>query len=394
MIKFRFIKFRFIFQCFYFENLSYLINNNHKSNSINSKKILIYTGFHNTKWNYTYALNSALGGSEKAVAFMTKELPKDYEIFISGDVKEEVIDNITYIHRFNLQKLLETTEFHTIIISRYISFFILYPKFKCHKLIVSLHDEQLLNNIVCSKSSPNDLFYKYINIIDNIVILTEWHKNKIYDLLNLVDSNKIKIINNGINIKNNIVDLEYTDKKIKNSFAYTSCTDRGLQILLELWPSILEKMPDATLNISSYLKFPRNNNENKMNDIITNNKNSIKHLGCLNQNELFELMQKTEYWLYVSMLPETSCITALEMLLSEVICMYYPLGGLNNTLGNYGTAVVRGSEINTIEYITNLTTNEKNTIKLKGKEYAISCSWNNRAKEWDDLIKYTPEIGL
>jgi hypothetical protein len=35
----------------------------------NSKNILIYTGFSDIDWNYTYTLNNALGGSEKAVAY-------------------------------------------------------------------------------------------------------------------------------------------------------------------------------------------------------------------------------------------------------------------------------------------------------------------------------------
>jgi hypothetical protein len=50
-------------------------------------------------------------------------------------------------------------------------------------------------------------------------------------------------------------------------------------------------------------------------------------------------MSSAEYWLYPTNFSETSCITAMEMLMSEVICIYYPIAGLNNTLGQYGIAV-------------------------------------------------------
>ena len=40
----------------------------------------------------------------------------------------------------------------------------------------------------------------------------------------------------------------------------------------------------------------------------------------LNSIELYDLMAKTDYWLYTNTFPETSCITAMEMLMNEVIC--------------------------------------------------------------------------
>lgn len=354
----------------------------HKSESARlSKKILIYTGFNDRLWNYTYAINNALGGSEKAVAFMTKELPKDYEIYISGDVEEEKIDNITYINRHNLSKILETNVFHTIIISRYISFFLLYSNFTCYKLILSAHDSTgLINNLYGCKLSPTDILHRYHSIIDNIVVLTEWHKNNTYERYKPISYDKIKVINNGIITHNAQPTIEYT--KIKNSFVYTSCTYRGLRRVLELWPSILEKIPDATLNISSYEVFPHNDEENEMNKIIKKYK-SIRHFGKLNEKELFELRKQSEYWFYPNCFPETSCITSLEMLLSEVICIYYPLAGLTDTLGSYGIKVTPGNEINTI---LSLSESEKIQWRLKGKQYALSCSWANRAKDWIDIL--------
>ena len=53
----------------------------------------------------------SLGGSEKAVAYLSKEFPSDYKIYISGDVEEEALDNVSYIHHSKLTSLLEENQF-------------------------------------------------------------------------------------------------------------------------------------------------------------------------------------------------------------------------------------------------------------------------------------------
>jgi hypothetical protein len=94
-------------------------------------------------------------------------------------------------------------------------------------------------------------------------------------------------------------------------------------------------------------------------------------------------MSTSEYWLYPTSWPETSCITALEMLASEVICIYYPVAGLVNTLNECGIKINKGEEINTI---INLTNEQKNEIRRKGKEYVNSCSWKDRSEIWNKNI--------
>lgn len=343
-----------------------------------SNKILIYTGYAFNKWNYTYCINNAASGSEKAPAFLAKELSKNYQIIISGDVIEEKIDNIEYIHMNNLNKILETTEFHTIIISRYVSFFELYPKFKCYKLNVSLHDAEVMNHSLVSNTHPKTILFNYLPIIDNIVTLTNWHKNNTLWLYNFINPDIVKVINNGILTDNYKDYLEFDSYKIKNSFIYSSAYERGLDRLLELWPIILSKMPDATLYICSYDKIPDN-----LIVQINKYKISIKNYGKLNQSELYELCKRTEYWLFPLAGHETSCISALEMLLNEIVCIYYPKTGLLDTLGDYGIKVTPDTEIDTI---INLSDENKRYIKIKGKEYALRCSWNNKAKEWSELL--------
>jgi len=334
------------------------------------KKILFYTGFSDNLWNISYSEKNALGGSERAIIYLAKELSKYYSVIISGDVLEENVLDISFIHRSRLNDIFKVTTFDCIIISRYVSFFTIFPNFKSKKVILMAHDTHFINNLQGCERLAKDIVNE--NKIDYCVCLTDWHTKEFkQEYPNLT----FKTINNGINpelfsTKNN---------KVSNSFIYTSCSWRGLNRVLELWDSILEYLPDAKLNISSY---------EELTDEITINyiqkyPSSIKHHGKLNQKDLYNLMSTSEFWLYPCNFNETSCITAMEMLISEVICIYYPIAGLTDTMKEYGIQTSYGNEINSI---LDLSARKKLELRKNGLEYALSCSWNHRSLEWKELI--------
>lgn len=340
-----------------------------------SNKILFYSGFSNVNWNYSYSINNALGGSETALINLAKSFPTYYDIYISGSVQEEKHKNITFVNLDNLKTIVKNVPFHTVIVSRYIAFYEMYPDTSFYKSFIWGHDT-CLYHWGCNLD-VSSILKKWENKINGCVCQTEWHEKLFrsqYSELN----NKLLNINNGIDIN------KFTHKPVKftNRFIYTSCSERGLDRLLELWPQIIEKLPNAELFIASYNRFPQNEYEVKLQTII-NNYDSIKHVGTLNKDKLYNLMSSAEFWLYPTNFLETSCITSMEMLMSEVICIYYPIAGLVNTLGNYGITVERNKEIETI---LDLSMKQKFNIRQRGKEYALSCSWENRANEWMKLI--------
>ena len=374
------------------DNLFQIINSNetsilkskHKiSLKDSSNKILIYTGYMNYLWNDTTIKTHALGGSEKAVIYLSRCLPKNYEIYIAGDNLEEEIGNIKYINHKNLQSLLNTEKFHTIIVSRYISFFAQYHNYKCFQLVLSGHDT-IFHNYPVDYLSMDNILRDVIGIVDYVLCLTEWHKNILIQHHNCIKDANFKIINNGIYLSDFNSEMLSDVTKIKNKFIWSSCCVRGLIILLRLWPRIIEKLPDATLDICSYNDFPRDDSELEMKKII-DNFDSIIHHGKLNTNQLYILMKQSEYWLYTNTFPETSCISAMEMLNSGVICLYYPEAGLVETIGDYGIQVTQGKEI---EALLNLSELRKDEIRIRGKEYALTCSWEKRAQQWSTLLKF------
>ena len=353
-----------------------------KNECANSRNILIYTGFSDIEWNYTYTQNNALGGSEKAVAYISKCFPKDYNIFISGQVMNETIDNIQYINQNQLTNLIDKTPFHTVIVSRYIGFYEMFQTCSFYQSFIWAHDVLLLHY----GSSLNEtlILKKWDKYINGCVCLTEWHKTLFSDKYPTL-KNKITLINNGLDIDSfSSIDTDniLKNNKIKNKFIYSSRPDRGLNVLLKLWPQIIEKIPDATLTISTYGSFPSNPEEVAMKNLIDATP-SIHYLGKLNVEQLYLEMSTAEFWLYPTNWPETSCITALEMLMSEVICLYYPVAGLVNTIGDYGIQIKTGLEIETI---VSLTVEQRQNLRQKGREYAETCSWENRFTKWLSVL--------
>ena len=366
------------------------INNKHQFK--NSKKMLFYTGYCDADWNYTQMQLTALGGSEKAVALLTKELgiklgkESGMTIYVAGNVKSEELSefNVVYVSLKELPDLLSKTEFHTVVCSRYISFLEIYGS-ACsfYQFYIWAHDTCLLSYGCNLRDTA--IIEKWADCIDRCVCQTQWHAERYIELYPPLKL-KMHTINNGIDLKL----FPPSVSKQAGKFVYTSRTERGLARVLELWPEVVAAVPSATLAVSTYEVFPCNDDERRVQARIeTLNRdfpdNRIQHLGKLNPTELYAELSTAEYWLYPTNWPETSCITAMEMLMSGVICLYYPLAGLKDTMNGCGIQIAPGSEINALREIVQDEA-RKDMLRKQGRAYAESCSWAQRASKWKQTL--------
>ena len=359
-----------------------------RSECKNSQAILFYAGYSPAPWNHNSMLRGALGGSERAVAHLSQELYRQgYTVYVSGGVLEdEESVGVKYVGLSDLPELLRTTPFHTIVCSRYVSFLELYGGFASwHQFYVWAHDTHLLA-YGCDLGDTM-ILEKWSDHIDGCVCQTRWHADEYARQYPTLQS-KIRVINNGIDAAL----FPAIGKKVRNRFIYTSRTERGLSRILDLWPDIIAAMPDATLVISTYVAFPCNDDERRIQARIAHlnqvhpgqkegQEHCIRHLGQLSPSQLYAEMGAAEYWLYPTDWPETSCITAMEMLMSGVICLYYPVAGLTDTMGGCGIQIAPGSELETLCRITSDETHQSKQ-REKGRAYAEGCTWTHRAQQW------------
>lgn len=362
-----------------------------------SRNILFYAGYCNPHWNYTQMKQGALGGSEKAVAHLSKELgAQECTVYVAGNVLAEFLPdvNVTYVPLNDLPELLSNTTFHAVICSRYISFLEIYGA-ACSfcKFYIWAHDTRLLP-YGCDLSD-GAIIEKWAEYIDGCVCQTPWHANQFEALYPALKS-KIRVINNGIDLElfpdtsNPSNTSNPIQPKRSERFIYTSRTERGLSRILDLWPDIVAALPNATFGISNYEAFPCNDEQTHIQARIASlnrefPNNRIEHLGRLNPAQLYAEMSTAEYWLYPTNWAETSCITAMEMLMSGVICLYYPVAGLTDTMGGCGIQIAHGSEIQTL-IDTAHDEGAKEALRKQGRAYAESCSWKTRANAWHQLV--------
>lgn len=351
------------------------VNDPNRKEYKNSNNILIYTGFSNVPWNYTYSQNNALGGSETMAATVAKYMGDkfpDLKIYVAGEVAEETVNNVQYINLNNLPELIKTTEFYCVIVSRYVAFYERYPLAKYYRSIIWAHDISLLP--YGGNLGVDETLRIWNTRIDSVVCLTNWHKNLFAD--------KYKIIADRIQIIPNTLNTDFfhkldTNNKTPNQFIYSSCRERGLDRILELWPEIKQIMPGATLMIASY-------NENSS---PTDTDPTIHYLGKLKKQDLYNVMAKSEYWFYPTDWPETSCITAMEMMAAGVTCVYYPTAGLPDTILDHGIQVQRGEEIAMLKKLANTSPEQKIEMRKKYQSFGLEkCDTATRLPLWDVIL--------
>lgn len=126
---------------------------------------------------------------------------------------------------------------------------------------------------------------------------------------------------------------------------YTSSPDRGLDILLELWPQVRERVPSATLGHCYSLVYDEIANavpaigEFRAHVAELAKQPGVEYLGHLTQPELAKTMQESLVWTAPSWatlqgLPffETSCIGAMEAQAAGCLVVASDWGALSETV--------------------------------------------------------------
>jgi len=309
-------------------------------------RIVIYTGYQTTPWNPETKNKTGLGGTEQSVLYLAKFFLKHhkYKIWVVGNVISGDYDGVSY--RTTAEFKNEVDWVDTIIAASYIHYLKEFEGFNYKNSIFWVHNTDYFpwwNGEVI----PNHRELLLDSKLTKIVCLTYWHKNKWLEQFPET-KDKIEVIPNGIDyssfismypspkmINGKLYGTSYSQlpKKNPNQFIYSSHAERGLAKVLEDWPSIKEHLPNATLKICTPEYGLEYFKENFSSLIL--NLEDVEFLGTLPQQELYQLMSKSQYWYYPSMYEETFCITALEMLGHKVTPITWEWAGLKETLKGF-----------------------------------------------------------
>ena len=309
-------------------------------------KIIFYTGYSKDKWNKQTWESQGIGGSEYCVIKLAEYLAKEgHTVVVTGNVEGCYMNKVTYVdYEAVLNKGNERgansiafTVFDWAIGVNYIHYMealdgasLYYKKSLFWMHNTDFHDWYLGNKM----DNARELLGS--EKMNGIVCVSEWQREYIKKeysssfIHNNIDPNTY------IHVVNNAIDLsdwdDINDEKVKDRIIYSSATDRGLDSLLEMFPTLKNNNPNLSLHICTPPYSEKWGYDVPELD-------GVKWLGALRPKQLYSEISKAEYWLYPSVYPETFCISALEMMIGGVKMLSTNTGNLDNLITPFANII-------------------------------------------------------
>jgi predicted O-methyltransferase YrrM len=227
--------------------------------------------------------------------------------------------------------------------------------------------------------------------LKKIFCLSEWHVEYFTTIFPQFKSITVPFYY-GIDIDSAVESSLKTPYK----FIYSSYPNRGLYELLLMWPTIVDRYPDANLHIYSDIKGKWVNDVaaelmQKIGELYVKYENlpsglNIHKYGWVSKSTLAEAWKTAEYWLYPCTFMETFCLTALEAALSKTLAITNGLAALQNTVGDRGICIEGDAsspqwrETALTELFVVMENRERREQLIeKNYEWAKNMSWENQA---------------
>ena len=209
-------------------------------------------------------------------------------------------------------------------------------------------------------SYPEQITEERAAKMTHVIVLSDWQRDRFARLYPYL-AEKLVVIRNGIPLLDGAGDDRYPDAERpfterKPRVVYSSSADRGLDVLLELWPRIRARSPEAELHV--FYGFDVLDRAALMIPGLAEHKARVLALaanaggeeggvflrGRVGQAELAREMQDARVWAYPTAFLETSCITAMEARAAGLALVTSDLGALAETVGTHGIRIPWGVE--------------------------------------------------
>lgn len=366
------------------------------------KSICFYTNPLIESWHPEHLKTSGAGGAETCIMELAPRFAADgWRTVVFGTPGEHrgVYDGIEY---WDSQEYLAQEPFNVFISSR--SPLPWDSEINAKAKILWLHDVNLAEH-----------FLPYVDKPDKIVGLSQWHRNHVQKLYGIKDS-KLAVIPNGINMDRFIVDRS-NDTSNDPKFIWLSSPDRGLEILLALWPLLKKRYPAATLEIfygwqmidkiienhklaghtNIWLSQLRYKIEAQL-DWLGRESAGLFWRGRVPPDELAEALYRSNFWAYPTNFMETYCISAVQSQAAGVIPIASKLAALTENIackahlieGWPQNVTYQRAFLNTIDDIISddpLSEEIRVSARQKGRAFAETQSWDNSFSEWNNLFE-------
>jgi hypothetical protein len=357
-------------------NIFLLFNNTQKYSGEklrNSKKTICFIspgGWE--QWDGETLYKKGLGGSETfTVKYTEKLIEYDYHVIVFCNCNEfKIINNVHYLPLSYITSEIPKIHIDYCIINRY-SEYIPYVSKYIENVYCVFHD--LFNNLLLLDTPQ----------LKKLLLISEWHKQVFIEKYPEF-SNKVDIVSYGIDL-NSFETCEKEDM----SFIFPSFPNRGLLPLLQMFPKIKEKYPNATLNVFCNLKheWTQKHWKHIIDEIekIIDQPGVINH-GWVDYNTLRKYWSKTSIWFYPCTFEETCCLTAYEAAASKTLVISNNKAALRESIGDRGV-ILDGNPYD-IQWQNDILNKLFDTIDNNKQNYFIQKNYEwIETKNFDKVVK-------
>lgn len=277
----------------------------------------------------------SLGGTETAVIRVAQGLVRfGYRVTVYGEVEDCEFDGVTFTHYSRMDPAKRRL---AVIAGRFPEFFD--SPFNARKTMLWMQDPHYYDRLTPRRSENIDYF----------LALNDWHFEHFSEIYPFTRE-KLRLISNGI-------ELDYfthprgdgakgAQAERRKRVVSTSSPTRGIDILLELWPRIRARVPDAEL---AYCYAETYDNLADIRPRLAEHRNHIRELtdategttalGSLSQPEVAKLLLTSLVWAHPSWdtpagqpFLETSPVASLEAQAAGCVVVASNWGGLQGTV--------------------------------------------------------------
>jgi len=274
--------------------------------------------------------------------------------------------------------------------------------FICVRPHVVLSSENFNKKILWSgdafdQSSMNIFWEKDIaNSVDAYVFKTKWQRDKIVEKFFFIDNQKTHVIYNGVNdaLYNGLTDSYYLPQR--NRFIHASTWYRGVYNFIDIWPKIIESIPEAEIHVFSKTSLysesnPRDQQYGQIAEKLCQLPGVILR-EPVPQNIIIQEMKKAWLMLYPNTgFVESSCGAALQSICAGTPVITTARAGLPETIGTNGILIEENEhwQRNFVKETVNLWTNkeQRNHLSLSGQKRLTTESWKKKAIVWEEFLK-------
>lgn len=234
-----------------------------------------------------------------------------------------------------------------------------------------------------------------------LVFVSHWQAQRFIEHYNIPWSKTTVLLNA-------ITPIESHEKpKDKIGLIYHTTPHRGLNILVTIFDRILKENPDTNIELNVYSSFKLYGWEERdkaYQDIYDycEKHPKINYYGAVSNDEVREALKQNHIFAYPSIWQETSCLSLMEAMSAQLLCVHPNYGALPETAANWTVMYPWHEDINMhagifFNALNNTIKQYTNNSSFKHLEpqkfYADSFyNWDYRKLQWKAILEQIVEM--